>query len=648
MKTATKLLVSMLFVLTTSFFLVQPGTIAQTIPLKPCLEHFTSSTCPPCATFGPKLRGILSNFEGNYTVIRYQMNWPGTGDPYYIAESKKRRDYYSVTGVPSLSHNGVKQLPYASDFSLAIMQGLMTKLTGVEIGIVSSVNADELVNVEITITPEVGYPAGLVAQVVVMEGVTTENATTNGEKGFENVVMAFLPNANGSVLSALVPGQPVKLNFTLDMKTTHRETLNDLVVAAFIQDNATKQIIQSNNVPVAHSFTDYTVSLEIVDNDYNVVPGGKAFIPIFGEKQFGSDGLATFSGVLPGAIHFEVSAPGYEKNEGDLTVVGENASQMVMLEKPDLFFYEDFGWNVIPEGWEVKTVGDFMLFGAGTEAGSVVFYKPSDGEDNSYLILPELNLNQSGIFSFKAGVQSGTPDLKVGIVTLGMAPGAEGTDGMTVTGFTELYSVQITRATSYLLYGFALPENIGNQRLAIKYVGPGGSYCEVDQVAVLEDNPGVKVQFLVTDADDVPLKNTTVTLNDKTVTNNSYGYATFRDTDTGSHSYTINYNGLDIETGNITVDDALIKVVKYNTSGVETVHPDKVVSIYPNPVKESLTVTGVERGILSVLSMNGQQLIRMRVQDGESISVKDLSNGLYLIKIEADQKIYFRKILIAR
>jgi hypothetical protein len=638
----------MLFVLTASFFMVQPTALGQTIPLKPCLEHFTSSTCPPCATFGPKLRGILSNFEGNYTVIRYQMYWPGTGDPYYFAESKKRRDYYTITGVPGLAHNGVKQLPYASDFTTEIMQGLMTKLTGVEIGIVASVNADELVSVEVTITPEIGYSTGLIAQVVVMEGVTTENATTNGEKAFENVAMAFMPDANGTVLPALVAGQPVKLTFTLDMKTTHRETLNDLIVAAFIQDNATKQIIQSNNVPVMHSITDYAVSVEVVDNDYNVVPGGKVFIPIFGEKQFGSDGLATFTGVLPGELHFDVSAPGYEKNEGDLTVVGENVSQVVMLEKPDLFFYEDFGWNSIPEGWDVKVANDFMLFGSGNEAGSLVFYKPSDREDNSYLILPELNLEQSGIFSFKAGSQSGTPTLKVGIVTLEMVPGTDGVEGIAVTGFNELYSVQITRATGYLIYGFALPENIGNQRLAFKFVGPGGSYCEVDQVAVLEDNPGVKVQFLVTDSDDVPLTHTTVTLNDKTVANNSYGYATFRDTDTGNYSYSVAYKGLEIASGDLSVDDALIKVIKHNTSGIEMVNPDRGVSIYPNPAKESFIVTGVERGTLTVITLNGQQLIQVKIQEGQSVNVKDLPNGLYLIKIEANEAIEFRKILIAR
>jgi len=106
----------MIIMLLVSFLLAVSPLKSQTIPLKPCLEHFTASTCPPCASFGPVFRRTLAEFGGNYTIIRYQMYWPGTGDPYYFAESKKRRDYYTITGVPGLACNGSKQLPYAQSF----------------------------------------------------------------------------------------------------------------------------------------------------------------------------------------------------------------------------------------------------------------------------------------------------------------------------------------------------------------------------------------------------------------------------------------------------------------------------------------------------------------------------------------------------
>ncbi|MCX6224858.1 MAG: Omp28-related outer membrane protein [Bacteroidia bacterium] len=587
---------------------------SQTIPLKPCLEHFTASSCPPCGAWAPVFRDILSGYEGQYTIIRYQMYWPGTGDPYYFAESKKRRDYYMITGVPGLTYNGVQQVPYAQYFSTQKMDSLLTQLTGVQIGITSSVNLNKIVTATVTITPEIAYAAGLITHIVVMEGITTQNATTNGEKAFDHVTMGFMPNANGTVLPALVPGQPVTLTYTIDMKTTHIETANDLLVAAFIQDNSNKKVIQSNNAPVSHPFLDYQVALNVIDNDYNTVPGGKVFIPYYGEQEFGINGLATFKGVLPGVIRYNVTAPGYDGTSGELTVAGTSVSEDVMLEKPDLFYYEDFGWNEIPAGWDTEVTNGFYLYGSGSTAGSIVLYKPNAGVDESYLIMPPINLNQSGIFSFKAGVSSGSPELRVGIATLEMKPGTKGTEGLTITGFAELYSVTVSNTEDFSLFGFQLTETIGNKRLAFKFVGPTGSWCELDQVAVLEDNPGVKVQFLVTDQNDVPLKSTAVTLSGITVVNNAYGYASFRD----------------------------------NTSGIAETASESRISIFPNPVADQFMIRGLQTGTLTIMTLNGQGLLRKQIRNGEWISTQGLTEGLYLLKIQSENRTVYRKIMVSR
>lgn len=648
MKTITRLAGCLSIMLLGLMLLAVNPVQSQTIPLKPCLEHFTSSSCPPCAAFGPAFRNTLSGYEGKYTVIRYQMYWPGTGDPYYFAESKKRRDYYTITGVPGLTCNGEKQLPYAQSFSAAKMDSLLTEFTGVQIAITSSVNQDKMVTATITITPEIAYPAGLVAQIVVMEGVTTQNATTNGEKAFEKVTMGFLPDASGTTLPALVAGQPVSLTYTLDMKTTHMETANDLSVAAFIQNNSTKKVIQSNNAPVTHPFTDYQVALNVIDNDYNIVPGGKAFIPYYGETVFGSNGLANFKGVFPGDLNYSVTAPGYDATSGELTVADSDVSQDVMVEKPDIFYFEDFGWNTIPPGYITEITNGFYLSGAGTEAGSVVFYKPNEGADDSYLIMPAINLNQSGIFSFRAGAQSGFPELRVGIATLEMKPGTNGTEAVTITGFAELYAAKINNAEDYTIFGFQLPEPIGNKRIAFRYVGAAGSYCELDQIAVLEDNPGVKVQFLVTDQNDVPLKNTAVTMNEIVVENNAYGLATFRDTDLGNYSYSVTYKGEEIATGILNVDDELVKEIRHNTSGIEEVSSEVPVSIFPNPVKDHFTVNGIQTGVISVMTLNGQQLLQRKISNGESVSTEGLAKGVYLVRIQSGKTLVYRKLMISK
>ena len=57
------------------------ASFAQTVPLKPLYEEFTSSTCGPCAFANAILDPLLMANEGTHSLIKYQMNWPGSGDP---------------------------------------------------------------------------------------------------------------------------------------------------------------------------------------------------------------------------------------------------------------------------------------------------------------------------------------------------------------------------------------------------------------------------------------------------------------------------------------------------------------------------------------------------------------------------------------
>jgi hypothetical protein len=648
MKNFTRAIPGLFIMIALLAFMPTRSAEGQTIPLKPCLEHFTSSSCAPCGAFAPVFRKMLAPYQGQYTIIRYQMYWPGDGDPYYFAESKKRRDYYEVTGVPGLIKDGIKQLPYAQSFSATIMDSLLALKTGMSMDITASIDDDKIVTATVTITPEIAYPAGLVAQIVVMEGVTTENATTNSERAFDHVTMGFLPNANGTALQALVPGEPVVLTYTLDMKTTHMETANDLIVASFVQNNDTKAVLQSENAPVSSSYADYQVTLHIIDNDYNTVPGGSAFIPLFGEVEFGPDGNANFQKVLPGTLTYEVSAPEYDEKQGELTLNDANVKTDVMIEKPDIYFYEDFGWNTIPQGWDTDLQEGFYLLGSGTREGTLVFYKPSDMGDDNYLIMPPLNMTQSGIFSFRAGNQSLNPQLSVGIVTLGSNPGVDGTHSMTVTSFDELYSTTVTKGDGFSILSFPLPETIGNQRLAFKYTGVTSSFCELDQVAVLEMNPGVRVQFLVYDQNDEPLKNTTVTFNGKSLTSNDYGYSTFRDTDPGSYPYTVTYKDEEIASGNLQVDGEMVKEIHWNTSGISEQTTGIPIAIYPNPVRDHFIISGITRAKVTMTTLSGQQLIKKEIVDGERIGTADLDAGLYLLKVETGDRTFYQKILISK
>ena len=73
----------------------------------PMLEVFTSSTCPPCVQGNINLKDVLSNYsQTDYTLLKYQMSWPGSGDPYYTQEAGDRRTFYSVNSVPRFEIDG--------------------------------------------------------------------------------------------------------------------------------------------------------------------------------------------------------------------------------------------------------------------------------------------------------------------------------------------------------------------------------------------------------------------------------------------------------------------------------------------------------------------------------------------------------------
>jgi len=214
----------------------------QTLPRKPFFEEFTSSTCGPCASFN---NGVLNPFVNQHgeeiVLVKYQMNWPGSGDPYYTEEGGSRRNYYGVNAVPMLFVDGKNVATSSPGVNTAFNNSIANPafvtisgqytVTGTEVGI----------HAEITSFTDIDNAT---LHVVIFEGVTTGNKRTNGETEFHHVMMRLLPDGNGS-LSTLQTGVPVQINHQIDMTGTHVEEMEDLFVAIFLQDNVTKEVFQA-------------------------------------------------------------------------------------------------------------------------------------------------------------------------------------------------------------------------------------------------------------------------------------------------------------------------------------------------------------------------------------------------------------------
>ncbi len=219
---------------------------------KPLFEVFTSSTCGPCTAVNENLDELFAVNPGNYSLIKYQMDWPSPGDPYFNPQSTARKDYYGVTGIPELYCNGT-HFPGAIVYSQFDLNALSieTSMLKIEIDTVNTyINSDDIITVNASLVPFGDYDAGLKLYTIVVEKTTFENTGNNGETEFHNVMMEMLTGAEGTNLGAITAGEPIDISESFDMSTTFMEEPTDLAVVVFVQDDSDKGLIQSEMTDV--------------------------------------------------------------------------------------------------------------------------------------------------------------------------------------------------------------------------------------------------------------------------------------------------------------------------------------------------------------------------------------------------------------
>ena len=99
----------------------------------------------------------------------------------------------------------------------------------------------------------------VVAYVTVNEKSTTGNVGTNGETSFHHILMKMLPNANGNTVT-INAGEYERLDFDVDLSSTHVEEMNDLEVAVWLQQYNSKEVYNS------HYLYEYTTHPYPVEN----------------------------------------------------------------------------------------------------------------------------------------------------------------------------------------------------------------------------------------------------------------------------------------------------------------------------------------------------------------------------------------------
>jgi hypothetical protein len=207
----------------------------------PCFEEFTSSTCAPCAAFNSGFVPWCQSHDDQITLVKYQMNWPGAGDPYYTPEGGVRRDYYGVGWVPWLETNGSFVNTDVASVQAAFDQAI-TKPGLMDI-VASHTLSGTVINVTAAVLPFANF-TNLRVHIIVFEYITTQNTGTNGETEFHHVMMKMMPDAYGTTVN-FSDRVPYTLTLSADLAGTNVEEYSDLGVLVLVQDFTSKEIYQS-------------------------------------------------------------------------------------------------------------------------------------------------------------------------------------------------------------------------------------------------------------------------------------------------------------------------------------------------------------------------------------------------------------------
>ena len=342
----------------------------------PMIEHFSSSTCFPCVFTNKGMDTLTANNPGRYTYVKYPMNGPAPGDPYYTSECGVRRSYYNVNNVPMIFLDGKKTedpLPQEK------LDRSYNTTSFIDIRGSFSINeADSTINVIADIFSYTDIQ-NVMAYISVNEKTTTENIGVNGETEFHHIMMKLLGSQYGTKLN-LEAGKHQRLEFTHDMTTTNMEELNDLEVAIWIQDSKTKEVYNSR---FAYEYSEHVypaqnLNITTIGDDpklqlswdapekgtpdsYYIYIDGVLVRQDYKALEFVDE--ATVLNVYDGRTHYVEVVAIYPNSRSSVSIIGE-ISDVVNIDE-----YEETACKVYP-----NPANDRLYIEAGTEINEVVVY----------------------------------------------------------------------------------------------------------------------------------------------------------------------------------------------------------------------------------------------------------------------------------
>jgi hypothetical protein len=232
----------------------QTTEVSETLSLKRLVlfEHYSNTYCIPCVDVDVIIEDVVHQL-GPFELISlgYHPPIPGPADPFYLAakpENDARRNYYSVPFSPYAIIDGVKIINTTSLSQLEqnILSAVDERRQILPKAILEFFDFKTVVDtisgrVKVTALENLGTSAFLRIALIERTIDTAQPQGSNGQTHFFDVLRDFNPSVAGvSIQLSANQKQSVKFEFVRDV-----EWGDDLDVIAFLQDDATKEVLQA-------------------------------------------------------------------------------------------------------------------------------------------------------------------------------------------------------------------------------------------------------------------------------------------------------------------------------------------------------------------------------------------------------------------
>jgi len=245
-------------------------------------EEFSNASCGPCAAQNPQYNALVAANTTKVISLKYQTNWPGV-DPMNAqtqSDVGPRVTYYGVSGVPHGVMDGTAfandcgyyvGAPYCAD--QADIDGRYGVTSPFSITVVPALTPGfDSVTVDVTVqTPAIFTGTTMKLQVVLVEKLVTFTSApgTNGETVFHHVLRKDMNNANMAgytIPNSWGAAESHTYSFTIAIPNFIYKH-SEMAVVAFVQDNSTKEVHQTEvaDVPV----TSFGVTQNIATSPLN-------------------------------------------------------------------------------------------------------------------------------------------------------------------------------------------------------------------------------------------------------------------------------------------------------------------------------------------------------------------------------------------